>query len=109
MNRHTRQAKDGVSRRNLLKAVGVCGVAALSAAGSQQASVAQAQAPGDSVETMLNVAITAAALATTLVYGVITQSTYFRRLPAIHAVPPCDQVLDVGLPLEPVPPARSAF
>lgn len=82
MDRHTRKANGGVSRRNMLKAVGIGGAAALGATSTQ--GVAQAQVPGDSVETMLNVAITAEALATTLVYGVITQSTYFRRLPAIH-------------------------
>ena len=84
MDRQQQQANDGISRRSVLKAVGIGGVAALSAGGFESTAEAQAQTPGDSVQTMLNVAITAEALATTLVYGVVTQSTYFRRLPAIH-------------------------
>lgn len=85
MDKHNmRQAGHDVSRRNMLKTIGIGSVAALGAVGLSQTNVAYAQAAGDSVETMLNVAITAEALATTLVYGVITQSTFFSQLPAIH-------------------------
>ena len=72
-----------VSRRRLLKAVGAGG-AAVSLSQVWGLRVADAQTAGDTLQTIVNTAITAEALATTLVYGVVTQSTYFSRLPAIH-------------------------
>jgi hypothetical protein len=75
--RETRRDRtDSVSRRSLLKTVGVGG-AAVSLSQLWGLDVVNAQPAGDTQQTIVNTAITAEALATTLVYGVITQSTYF--------------------------------
>lgn len=77
------KGEQNVSRRNMLKTLGIgSGVAAVGLA--TQGGVAYAQPAGDSAQTILDVAVTAEALATTLIFGVITQSTYFAQLPAIH-------------------------
>jgi len=73
-----------VARRTMLKALGGGGVAALGLAHALGIDVAAAQSVGDNAQTILDVAITAEALGTTLFYGVVTESTFFRQLPAIQ-------------------------
>jgi len=76
-----------VSRRNMLKTVGVgSSVAAFSIAmGLMSPEDASAQAPaGDDPQTILNLAATAEALAITSFASIITQSTFFSGLPAVY-------------------------
>jgi hypothetical protein len=75
-----------VSRRNMLKTVGVgSSVAAFSIAlGLATPEQANAQAPaGDDPQTILNLASTAEALAITAFGSIISQSTFYGRLPSV--------------------------
>ena len=85
MSTHDNEGVTGgqVARRNVLKTLGIGG-AVLAAAGFRPATSAFAQPAGDSAEVILNTAATAEALGTTLIYGIVAQSTYFSQLPAIH-------------------------
>jgi len=71
-----------VSRRNMLKTVGVGGSAAALgvALGLFDANSAEAQAAGDDPQTILNLGATAEALAITAFHSIITQSTFYAGL-----------------------------
>jgi hypothetical protein len=74
-----------VSRRKLLKALGVSGgVAAMSFAGIFGQDVVNAQAAGDDPQTIINFAATAEALAVTEFYSIITASSFFGSLPSLY-------------------------
>ena len=70
-----------VSRRNMLKAVGVGSSVAAFSVGLGLSDVASAQAPaGDDPQTILNLASTAEALAITAFHSIITASTFYGGL-----------------------------
>ena len=74
-----------VTRRNVLRAAGIGGsAAALVFAGLFGEDVVDAQTAGDDPQTMLNLAITAEALAITSFHAIITQSTFFGRLTPVY-------------------------
>ncbi len=74
-----------VSRRSILKALGVGGsVAALSFPAAFGLDVVNAQTAGDAPQTILNVAATAEALAITHFYAGITMGSWFGRLPMLY-------------------------
>src|SRR5688500_8953968 len=70
-----------ISRRKLLKTVGIGGGAAALFAAGLFGETAHAQAPaGDDPQTILNLASTAEALAVTAFHSIITQSTFYGGL-----------------------------
>lgn len=74
-----------VSRRNLIKTVGVGTSAAALFAAGLFGSEAHAQAPaGDDPQTILNLASTAEALAVTAFHSIITLSDFYGNLPAVY-------------------------
>ena len=76
-----RLADREVSRRNMLKTVGIGGSAAAIFATALFGEEAAAQVPaGDDPQTILNLASTAEALAITAFYSIITLSEFFPRL-----------------------------
>jgi hypothetical protein len=76
----------GVSRRNILKALGIGGgVAALGFANLfGESDTAFAQTQGDSIQTILNFAATAEALAITHFHAAVTTSPFFAGLPEVY-------------------------
>jgi hypothetical protein len=87
MTEHNERQSDDqdVSRRSVLKALGVGGgVATLSFAGLFGADVVDAQTAGDDPQTILNLASTAEALAVTAFHSIITLSSFYGSLPAVY-------------------------
>ena len=73
-----------VSRRKMLKTVGVTSSAAIFAAGLGLADEVAAQPAGDDPQTILNLASTAEALAITAFHSIITLSDFYGNLPGVY-------------------------
>jgi hypothetical protein len=87
MTEHNEDQLDnqGVSRRSMLKTLGVGGgIATLSFAGLFGADVVDAQTAGDDPQTILNLASTAEALAVTAFHSIITLSSFYGNLSPLY-------------------------
>ncbi|MDP9313358.1 MAG: ferritin-like domain-containing protein [Chloroflexota bacterium] len=82
MDAENTQSRSGVSRRNVLKTIGIGGSAAALTFGMSEA--VNAQTAGDDPQTILNLASTAEALAVTAFHSIITLSTFYGRLQPVY-------------------------
>lgn len=78
----TPQSGHGVSRRNVLKTIGIGGSAAALSFG--MADAVNAQTAGDDPQTILNLASTAEALAVTAFHSIITLSSFYGSLKPVY-------------------------
>ena len=82
MDGENMQSRSGVSRRNVLKTIGIGGSAAALSFGMSEA--VNAQTAGDDPQTILNLASTAEALAVTAFHSIITLSSFYGRLQPVY-------------------------
>jgi len=82
MDQENTKSRSGVSRRNVLKTIGIGGSAAALSFGL--ADAVNAQTAGDDPQTILNLASTAEALAVTAFHSIITLSNFYGNLRPVY-------------------------